>query len=108
MTTSYDHASLAGRELAVAMTAQLDGGLRAHFRHPGRQEDLTFAIWKPSSGSRRFTAVLHTLLLPSDHERILDGNVSFTADYLSVYLGRSPPAAVSLCCTPIWVLAGKT
>jgi hypothetical protein len=38
---------LAGRELAVAMTSALDEELRHHFDHPGRQEDLTFAYWRP-------------------------------------------------------------
>lgn len=79
----HDLAALTGRELAVAMTGDLDAQLREHFAHEGRQEDLTFAVWRPSFGRRRMTFVLGEALLPDDGERILDGNVSFTADYLS-------------------------
>ncbi|WP_410597873.1 ThiF family adenylyltransferase [Amycolatopsis sp. lyj-23] len=81
---------LATRELVVAMTWRLDAGLRAHFDRPGRQEDLTFAYWKPSTGTRRFTAVLTDLVLPDAQERLLDGNVAFTADYLTRVLMKTP------------------
>jgi hypothetical protein len=65
------------------MTWQIDARLRAHFDHPGVQEDLTFAYWVPSVGTTRFTAVLTELVLPDATERLLDGNVAFTADYLA-------------------------
>ncbi len=71
------------RELAVVMTGDLDRQLREHFAHDGLQEDLTFAIWRPSIGSRRMSLVLDQALLPDEDERILQGNVSFTSDYLS-------------------------
>jgi hypothetical protein len=64
---------LIAKELAVAMSGSLDAELRAHFNHPGRQEDLTFAYWRPSVGDRRFTALLGTLALPTGAERLLDG-----------------------------------
>jgi hypothetical protein len=82
MSESHLESYLAGRERAVAMTWQIDAELRAHFDHPGLQEDLTFAFWRPSVGARRFTAVLTELLLPDETERVLDGNVAFAADYL--------------------------
>jgi hypothetical protein len=81
---------LAGRELAVAMTSALDEELRHHFDHPGRQEDLTFAYWRPSVGARRLTALVHELNLPVGDERILEGNVSFTAEYLTRVLKEVP------------------
>jgi molybdopterin-synthase adenylyltransferase len=89
--TTYADEYLRGFELSAAMTAELDGQLRAHFRHNGkRQEDLTFALWRPSIGSRRFTAILDELVLPRPGECILTGNVSFTADYLSRVLASVP------------------
>src|SRR5439155_9890508 len=39
--------------------------------------------WRPSSGTRRDTAVIARVLLPLPQERILSGNVAFTADYVS-------------------------
>lgn len=87
---NHDLAHLTSRELSVAMTADLDRQLRDHFTHEGRQEDLTFAFWRPSQGARRDTAVLHRLALPGPDERLLDGNVAFTADYLSRVLTTVP------------------
>lgn len=88
---SYDLSELQSRELSVALTGQLDVTLRQHFDHPGLQEDLTFALWKPSRGTRRTTFVLAGALLPAPDERILDGNVAFTADYLSRVLATVEP-----------------
>lgn len=81
---------LAGRELAVSMTADLDAALREHFAHRRRQEDLTFALWRPGIGRARFTAVLQRLVPPQNGERILDGNVAFTGDYIARVLGTVP------------------
>jgi hypothetical protein len=86
----YDAQHLRAAELSVAMTADLDADLRAHFRHDGCQEDLTFAFWKPSEGATRLTAVLTELALPGGGERILHGNAAFTADYLSRVLAQVP------------------
>lgn len=87
---NHDLAYLTGRELSIAMTADLDRQLREHFAHGGRQEDLTFAFWRPSPGARRDTAVLVNLILPGPDERLLDGNVAFTADYFSRVLETVP------------------
>lgn len=78
-------------ELSVAMTGDVDATLRALFNHSGPQEDLTFALWRPSHGSHRCSMVLGELLLPAQEERILDGNVAFTSDYLSRALASLEP-----------------
>ncbi len=88
---TYDVHDLRARELSVAMTGDLDSELRAHFRHDDPlQEDLTFAWWRPSTGSTRLTAVLTGLAIPGERERILAGNVAFTADYLFRVLASVP------------------
>jgi hypothetical protein len=79
------------REHAVAMTSDLDAELRRHFAHEGLQEDLTFVVWRPSFGRRRMSFVLGRALLPHGEERILEGNVSFTSDYLSRVLASLEP-----------------
>jgi hypothetical protein len=78
-------------EFSVAMTASTDADLRRHLDKGARQEDLTFAAWRPSAGRRRGTAVLSRLLLPRGDERILQGNVAFTADYAQRALGELQP-----------------
>ena len=62
--------------------------LLAHLRSGKRQEDLCFALWRPSRGACRTTALISELLLPEKGERTLHGGASFEADYLS--RGRSP------------------
>ncbi len=89
--THHEVEYLRERELAVVMTGGLDSQLRHYFIHEGVQEDLTFAIWRPSFGSRRMSFVLDHALLPDESERILEGNVSFTSDYLSRALASLEP-----------------
>ena len=89
--TYHELPYLQDREMAVAMTGDLDTTLRQHFAHQGLQEDLTFAIWRPSLGRRRLSFVLDQALLPDEYERILEGNVSFTSDYLSRALASLEP-----------------
>lgn len=47
-----------------------------------RQENLCFALWRPSRGAKRLTALVHELVLPQEGELELDGNVSFSGAYL--------------------------
>ena len=47
------------------------------------QEDLCFALWRPSTGACRTTGVVTELLLPVHGERNLHGNVSFEPQYLA-------------------------
>lgn len=67
---------------SVAMTAQVDGQARAHLARQDAQEDLCFALWLPSEGSSRTTAILHQLVLPEPGDRQVHGNASFNPAYL--------------------------
>ena len=57
--------------------------LLQHFSRGEPQEDLCFALWRPSTGSRRRTALINEILLPLGGERNLHGNASFNPDYLA-------------------------
>jgi hypothetical protein len=46
-------------------------------------------LWRASQGDEHFTALLSELVLPEAGERILQGNVSFTAGYLERVLQRA-------------------
>jgi molybdopterin-synthase adenylyltransferase len=67
---------------SIAMTRELDDQLKAHLDKGPAQEDLTFALWRPSWGSTRLTAILERLVLPQTEDRILQGNVAYTAEYI--------------------------
>lgn len=67
---------------SVAFTEAIDAALREHLVREDREEDLLFALYTPSQGKERFTALLHTLLVPEAGERQRHGNVSFNPAYL--------------------------
>lgn len=73
-------------EYSVVLPCEVAGILEQHLlqhtRQGWRQEDLCFALWTPSTGSTRTTAVLQEVILPQDGERRLHGNASFYPEYL--------------------------
>ena len=67
--------------LSTAMTAATSRALARHLLRSDGQEDLCFALYRPGSGLERQTALVERLVLPSDGERLVHGNVAFTAEY---------------------------
>ena len=57
--------------------------LLQHFRRGDCQEDLCFALWRPSTGQSRRTALIDEVVLPAEDERILHGGVSCQPRYFS-------------------------
>jgi molybdopterin-synthase adenylyltransferase len=70
------------REFAVAMTVEVRDTASHHLVRADGDEDVCFALYRPSTGSRRDTAIIYHVRLPEEGERGLHGNVSFTTDYL--------------------------
>ena len=72
--------------------------LLAHFRRGRIQEDLCFALWSPSTGSNRTTAIVHQVVLPRADERELHGGASFLPAYLtrSLLLAKSERCGLAL------------
>ena len=72
---------------SLAWRAELEGVARRHLLqhyYEGRlQEDIALATWYPAEGATRFTAIIDEVLLPDDDERILQGNVQMTRDFIS-------------------------
>ena len=63
--------------------------LLRQFRRGERQEDLCFALWRPSTGASRTTGIVTELLLPQRGERNLHGNTSFEPQYLGRVVRRA-------------------
>lgn len=57
--------------------------LLQHYWSDERQEDICFALWRPSTGRARFTALVDRIILPKSEERLLHGNASFEPQYLA-------------------------
>lgn len=68
-------------EFSAALCAAVDADLRSHLIRQDGQEDLAFALWTPSEGAMRLTALVHTLLLPEGGDRNVHGNASFQPQY---------------------------
>ena len=55
--------------------------LMKHYKRDILQEDLCFALWRPSTGRLRKTALIDDIILPGNDERLLHGNASFQPSY---------------------------
>lgn len=68
--------------LTNELARRLNQHLLQHFQMGRRQEDLCFALWRPSSGEMRHTALLIEPILPEAGERELHGGASFMPTYI--------------------------
>lgn len=73
------------RSIAITDRAQARSSehLLSHIRRGERQEDLCFALWRPSTGLNRKTSIVYDVVLPEENERHLHGNASFEPGYLA-------------------------
>lgn len=81
---------------SAAMTEAIDVAATAHLLRNDRQEDLCFALWRPSQGATRITALIERLILPTDGDRNVHGNVSFEPAFLERALAEAAAAGAGL------------
>lgn len=62
---------------SVAMTGEVASEASSHLLRADRQEDVCFALWHPSRGRSRITALVSKLILPLEGDRNVHGNASF-------------------------------
>lgn len=72
---------------SAALTKMVHDDLVRHLARSDGQEDLCFALWQPSLGRDRETALVHDVILPNDGDRDVHGNVSFQPQFLERALG---------------------
>ncbi|GAB2797817.1 molybdopterin/thiamine biosynthesis adenylyltransferase [Hymenobacter luteus] len=68
-------------EVSVAVPAALNQQLLQHLLRDDEQEDATFALYYPSVGENRFTALVYKLILPEEGDREVHGNVEIYPQY---------------------------
>lgn len=82
----------ASRRYSAALTEDLNSRLLAHLLRADGQEDLCFALWHPSDGLTRTTALLAAPVFPMAGERLVHGNASFLPRYFERALGHAMEA----------------
>lgn len=79
---------------SVAMTEEIEARLRAHLLRSDGQEDLCFALWRPSHGATRTTALIFDVLEPIEGDRLVHGNAGF----MPAFVERAMQAAIDQDC----------
>ncbi len=67
---------------SVAMTAATEEALIRRLVRCDGQEDICLAIYRPSTGLTRFSALIRTVVPPESGDRLVHGNATITADYI--------------------------
>ena len=70
------------RDTSVAMTERTRAALCDLLVRDDGQEDLCLALYRPSAGQRRTTALIQQPLAPREGERAVHGNVTVTGEYI--------------------------
>jgi hypothetical protein len=70
------------RATSVAMTEQTRDALYNLLVRDDGQEDLCLALYRPSTGKCRTTALIRRPLPPQEGERVVHGNVTVTGEYI--------------------------
>lgn len=74
---------------SVALPSTVHDQAVHHLIREDAQEDLCFALWHPSKGQDRFSALVYKLLLPKPGERYVHGNASFMPMYFERALNEA-------------------
>jgi len=74
---------------SVALTSQIHDRLCRHLLQQVDQEDVCFAIWHPSIGKTRTSALVNDILLPEAGDRLLHGNASVTSAFFEKALDKA-------------------
>jgi molybdopterin-synthase adenylyltransferase len=82
--------------ISVAITAAVDAALRRHLLREDGQEDLCFALWRPSTGERRRSHLVVDPIFPGNGERNVHGNASFEPQYFLRALQHAANAGAGL------------
>lgn len=81
----------------VALSEGKNEILLSHLIRDDGQEDLCFALYAPSTGSKRLSGLIQQIILPNPEERVLYGNVSFKAEYLDRVIAIALRKGLGIC-----------
>jgi molybdopterin-synthase adenylyltransferase len=84
------------RELHFAVDEETHARLAALLLRNAPEEEVCFALVRPSDGVRRRTLIIGEILAPSDEERSVHGNVSFSAPFTNRAIDAAIDAGAGL------------
>jgi hypothetical protein len=70
------------KKFSIAIPEKINCRLNEYLIRDDGDEDLTFALWNPSSGHNRYTALIAEVIYPYEGDRQRHGNVSFNPQYI--------------------------
>lgn len=79
--TSEPSLALFPMRFSAALNTEVHQRLSAHLLRRDGQEDVCFALYRPSEGRNRKTGIISDVVLPSGGERAVHGNASFSGGY---------------------------
>ncbi len=85
------------KEIAVSIPAHLNQVLLKNLIREDEQEDLCFALYAPSEGKERKTILVNNLILPTDGDRQIHGNVSFNEAYFKKICAIAMQKSMGIC-----------
>ena len=73
---------MTSKTTSVAMTAATEKALLSLLVRSDGQEDACLATYRPSTGKSRVSALITSVVPPESEDRIVDGNVTVTGQYI--------------------------
>lgn len=74
---------------SVALAETANRQLLHHLIRADGQEDLCFALWNPSRGAGRTSALIESVVLPQAGDRSVHGNAAFNPQYVERVVGEA-------------------
>ena len=81
---------------SVAMSSEAHARAESCLLRSDGQEDVCFALWRPSEGISRLSGLVREVILPEPGDRMVHGNASFLPQYFQRALGLAIAADAGL------------
>jgi molybdopterin/thiamine biosynthesis adenylyltransferase len=84
-------------EYCVSLTDELNDQLLEYLIREDGDEDLIFALWNPSYGTRRATCLIKKIIFPANGDRQRHGNVSYNPNYFKRVCDEAMKEGMGIC-----------
>ena len=85
------------KEFCISIPENINQELLTYLIRDDGDEDLIFALWCPSYGDNRLTALIHSIIYPNNEDRQRHGNVSFNVSYFKRVCKEAARQGMGVC-----------